>query len=177
MPRHILHPINLFDGCNVQCDPTRGRARNKNRIEIKQSLTLLRLSSRARTIGDIGRESLGRLGHAAVELCVVLSQMGFCTMYLIFISQNMSIYLSGISVKEIVVLTLPILVLLCWIGSLKLLAPTSVLALSLLFFGLYYVLQEAAPNLQDATTIKVSPPPFSHLLSPLPQANCPMFCQ
>jgi len=84
--------------------------------------------------------------------------MGFCTMYLIFISQNMSIYLSGISVKEIVVLTLPILVLLCWIGSLKLLAPTSVLALSLLFFGLFYVLQEAAPNLQDATTIKVTPP-------------------
>ena len=125
---------------------------------MKQSLTRLRLLRRARTIGDIGRESLGRLGHAAVELCVVLSQMGFCTMYLIFISQNMSIYLSGISVKEIVVLTLPILVLLCWIGSLKLLAPTSVLALSLLFFGLFYVLQEAAPNLQDATTIKVPPP-------------------
>lgn len=116
-----------------------------------------KIGPRAKTIGDIGRVSLGKFGHYAVELCVVLSQMGFCTMYLIFISQNMSKYLEpqGLAVKDIVVMCLPILVLLCWIGSLKLLAPFSVIALSLTFVGVGCIVAESLPNLQDATSIKV----------------------
>ena len=35
-----------------------------------------KLGPRANTIGDIGRESMGRFGHFCVELCVILSQVG-----------------------------------------------------------------------------------------------------
>ena len=38
--------------------------------------------------GDLGREVLGARGEALVNVCLVLSQVGFATAYLIFIAAN-----------------------------------------------------------------------------------------
>ena len=130
--------------------------------------------------------------------------MGFCTMYLIFISQNMAVYLepAGITSRDVVWLVIPMMVLLCWvmpladtthkaqnyfealrhageyflvvshikilltvhllicmqIGSLKLLTPFSVMALSLIFFGLAYVVSQAAPLLESPNPIELYKP-------------------
>jgi len=86
-------------------------------------------------------------GQILVELTVVLSQLGFSCAYLIFVSQNLFLYLKvALNTEASIVWTLvPILVALSWIPSLDVLAPFSVLALALIFSGLGAVAWHAAP--------------------------------
>jgi len=106
-----------------------------------------KLTGRVRTFGDVGYGALGRTGHILVELTVVLSQLGFSCAYLIFVSQNLFLYLKVALTSEasIVWALVPVLVALSWIPSLDVLAPFSVLALALIFSGLGAVAWHAAP--------------------------------
>ena len=94
-----------------------------------------KLTGRVRTFGDVGFGAMGRTGHIIVELTVVLSQLGFSCAYLIFVSQNLFLYVKMALTSEasIVWTLVPILVALSWIPSLDILAPFSVLALALIF--------------------------------------------
>ena len=106
-----------------------------------------KLPGRVRTFGDVGYGAMGRSGHVIVELTVVLSQLGFSCAYLIFVSQNLFLYvkLALTSEASIVWTLVPILVALSWIPSLDILAPFAVLALALIFGGLGAVAWHAAP--------------------------------
>jgi proton-coupled amino acid transporter len=107
-----------------------------------------RLGRHTRTFGDIGFGAAGRAGHSIVEGCVVLSQLGFCTAYIIFITQNMHRYMSAYFGEQEVTLTLiPALVLLCWIRSLQVLAPFSLLAIVLILAGLATVVLASADKI------------------------------
>ena len=79
-----------------------------------------RLCGRVRSFGDVGHGALGRSGHVAVELTVVLSQLGFCCAYLIFVSQNLFLYLHMVLASEasIIWCIVPFIVALTWIPSL-----------------------------------------------------------
>ena len=79
-----------------------------------------RLCGRVRSFGDVGYGALGRSGHVAVELTVVLSQLGFCCAYLIFVSQNLFLYLHMVLASEasIIWCIVPFIVALTWIPSL-----------------------------------------------------------
>ncbi|CAD5115113.1 DgyrCDS4119 [Dimorphilus gyrociliatus] len=46
--------------------------------------------------GDVGYYAIGKLGRWLVELCIIVSQIGFCCAYLIFMSENLSHYLKGV---------------------------------------------------------------------------------
>jgi hypothetical protein len=107
-----------------------------------------KLPGRVRSFGDVGYGALGRTGHVLVEVTVVLSQMGFSCAYLIFVSQNLFLYLKEALSSEaaIVWYLVPLLVGLSWIPSLDVLAPFSVLALALIFSGLGIVAWHAAPS-------------------------------
>mmetsp|Transcript_14035 Transcript_14035/g.34039 ORF Transcript_14035/g.34039 Transcript_14035/m.34039 type:complete len:445 (+) Transcript_14035:2-1336(+) len=104
-----------------------------------------KLGRHARTFGDIGYGAAGKAGHAVVEGCVVLSQLGFCTAYVIFITQNLARYVEAIVwPQELTLLLVPALVCLCWIRSLQVLAPLSLLAIVLILVGLLSVVVASA---------------------------------
>lgn len=115
-----------------------------------------KLTGRVRTFGDVGYGALGRTGHILVELTVVLSQLGFSCAYLIFVSQNLFLYVKLVLTTEasIVWMLVPLLVGLSWIPSLDVLAPFSVLSLLLIFSGLGAVAWHAAPRVGSGPDVQ-----------------------
>ncbi|EKX46948.1 hypothetical protein GUITHDRAFT_86572 [Guillardia theta CCMP2712] len=106
-----------------------------------------KLGGRTRSFGDVGYAACGRTGHVLVEFCVVLSQMGFCCAYLIFVGENMYKYVKPYVVKEdnVIWAIVPGISLLCWIPSLDILAPFSLFAVLLIFSGLITVAWNSMP--------------------------------
>eukprot|EP00960_Hanusia_phi_P040857 754694-Hanusia_phi.AAC.7 len=106
-----------------------------------------KLGGRTRSFGDVGYAACGRTGHVLVEFCVVLSQMGFCCAYLIFVGENMYKYVKAYVVKEdnVIWAIVPGIALLCWIPSLEILAPFSLFAVLLIFSGLITVAWNSMP--------------------------------
>lgn len=115
-----------------------------------------KLTGRVRTFGDVGYGALGRTGHILVEVTVVSSQLGFSCAYLIFVSQNLFLYLKLVLTSEasIVWMLVPVLVGLSWIPSLDVLAPFSVLSLLLIFSGLGAVAWHAAPRVGSGPDVQ-----------------------
>jgi len=67
-----------------------------------------------RSFGDVGYAAFGRPGFAIVQLCLALSQTGFCCAYLIFIGENVSSMLGqAVSMQAVVMLCVPVLVRPC----------------------------------------------------------------
>lgn len=80
------------------------------------------------TYGDLGFYAFGTKGRWLVDGTVVVSQIGFCCAYLIFISENLSTYISGVSTAQWLLFFLPPLYLLCLLRQLEKLAISSVFA-------------------------------------------------
>jgi len=77
--------------------------------------------------GDIGRIISGERGERFVNICLVISQMGFATAYIIFIAANINdIY--GINRAYICFGCIPILALLVQLKEMKHLSPFSLIA-------------------------------------------------
>ncbi|XP_074650041.1 uncharacterized protein LOC141905165 [Tubulanus polymorphus] len=79
------------------------------------------------TYGDVGYFALGTTGRLLVEWSIVVSQIGFCCAYLIFITENLMDYIPGIKKWHLLLILLPPL------GALTLLRHLNSLALSSLF--------------------------------------------
>ncbi|XP_076344776.1 uncharacterized protein LOC143244286 isoform X3 [Tachypleus tridentatus] len=47
--------------------------------------------------GDLGQHAMGNIGRWLVDMTILVSQLGFCCAYLIFISENLSSYISRVS--------------------------------------------------------------------------------
>lgn len=78
--------------------------------------------------GDIGKAAMGPIGKAVVDITIVVSQIGFCCAYLIFISENLhSIYPRFSSTVYLFTLLVP-LAFLSNLRSLNHLAPFSLVA-------------------------------------------------
>ena len=112
--------------------------------------------------GDVGRIISGRRGENFVNICLVISQVGFATAYIIFISANLN-NIAGIHTAYICFGCVPILAVLVQIQDMKYLAPFSLIADIANLSGLCAVL------LQDFTAYRVSheiaiPYNFSNIL-------------
>lgn len=78
--------------------------------------------------GDVGERALGKIGKVVVEIMIVVSQIGFCCAYLIFVSENLHSILP-LCPKIVYLFTLLVpLVFLSNLRSLNNLAPFSLAA-------------------------------------------------
>ena len=76
------------------------------------------------TFGDVGFHCYGRPGALLVDSLLILTQMGFCSGYFIFISESLEA-LIGLNADVWVLVAYPSIVVLSWLRSLKRLAPIS----------------------------------------------------
>lgn len=80
------------------------------------------------TYGDLGLYALGPGGKRLVDVAIVVSQIGFCCGYLIYLTRNLSIYIPWISERGWLVLLLPPLFCLTLLRHLNKLAFFSLFA-------------------------------------------------
>eukprot|EP01094_Clydonella_sp_ATCC50884_P009510 TRINITY_DN19043_c0_g1_i1.p1 TRINITY_DN19043_c0_g1~~TRINITY_DN19043_c0_g1_i1.p1 ORF type:complete len:438 (-),score=67.65 TRINITY_DN19043_c0_g1_i1:200-1444(-) len=107
--------------------------------------------------GDVGRHALGPMGALVVNASLVFTQIGFCTVYMIFISENLVEVLNHGSEVQFIVLATIALTMLSWLRSLKWLAPFSLLAELCTVLGLCIVNYYATLLLFDSER-----PPVAH---------------
>lgn len=90
--------------------------------------------------GDLGYFALGRFGRLTVDSVLLISQIGFCCAYLIFICENLSDNIHGITLFECLGILLPPLCLLTLFRHLNSLSISSVFAQcsSLLAFAVVF---------------------------------------
>lgn len=80
------------------------------------------------TYGDVGLYALGPGGKRLVDIAIVVSQIGFCCGYLIYLCKNLNLYIPRISQKVWLILILPPLYLLTLLRHLNKLAVFSLFA-------------------------------------------------
>lgn len=79
--------------------------------------------------GDLGREVMGPRGEVLVNVCLVVSQAGFATAYLIFIAANVQSMTDGKAGRALIIYgCVPILSLLVQFRDMKKLSPFSLVA-------------------------------------------------
>ncbi|XP_047483986.1 amino acid transporter AVT3B-like isoform X2 [Penaeus chinensis] len=80
------------------------------------------------TYGDVGLYAMGPGGKRLVDIAIVVSQIGFCCGYLIYLCKNLNLYIPRISQKVWLILLLPPLYLLTLLRHLNKLAVFSLFA-------------------------------------------------
>lgn len=80
------------------------------------------------TYGDVGLYAMGPGGKRLVDIAIVVSQLGFCCGYLIYLCKNLSTYVSGVSQQLWLVFLLPPLYFLTLLRHLNKLAIFSLFA-------------------------------------------------
>lgn len=90
--------------------------------------------------GDLGYFAMGRFGRMVVDSVLLISQVGFCCAYLIFICENLSDNIHGITLFECLAILLPPLCLLTLFRHLNSLSISSLFAQcsSLLAFAVVF---------------------------------------
>lgn len=79
--------------------------------------------------GDLGREVLGSKGEILVNVCLVVSQVGFATAYIIFIAANIMSVTNGSAGRALIIYgCVPILSILVQFRDMKKLTPFSLVA-------------------------------------------------
>ncbi|ELT99255.1 hypothetical protein CAPTEDRAFT_221555 [Capitella teleta] len=78
--------------------------------------------------GDVGFHAVGWIGRFLVDVTIIISQIGFCCAYLIFISENLSDYIAGMHLIHWLAILLPPLFLLTLLRTLNSLAVSSLFA-------------------------------------------------
>lgn len=96
--------------------------------------------------GRVGEQAFGAPGRVAVNVSLVLSQLGFCCSYLIFVEQNVGELLApllptwDVASWTLLVLQVPLYTPLTWVRRLEYFALTNVVADVLILFGLVYIM-------------------------------------
>eukprot|EP01104_Vermistella_antarctica_P017178 TRINITY_DN6045_c0_g1_i1.p1 TRINITY_DN6045_c0_g1~~TRINITY_DN6045_c0_g1_i1.p1 ORF type:complete len:569 (-),score=101.69 TRINITY_DN6045_c0_g1_i1:137-1843(-) len=119
--------------------------------------------------GFIGRVAFGRPGRWLVDSSLVLSQVGFCIAYLIFISKNMLEALPdmtrnvvNLSRNEITLITMVILLPLIMFRNLKYFAITNLVADAFILGGLAYIYGYDIEYISTNGFASVVPIDFAH---------------
>ncbi|KAJ7542689.1 hypothetical protein O6H91_09G006800 [Diphasiastrum complanatum] len=80
-------------------------------------------------LGDFGHYTYGSIGREVVDITQMISQIGCCVSYLLFIGQNLSsIFIGRTQSCVFIFCLLPFQVFLAWVRSLAALAPFSIFA-------------------------------------------------
>ena len=116
---------------------------------------MLRLSECAKKLnrgsvsyGLVGEKAFGPWGRTAVNTALVLSQLGFCCSYLIFIGSNLQdviMHLSNCRYQPgpwlLILLQIPVYTPMSWIRKIKYFSITNLIADVLIIFGLMYIMR------------------------------------
>ncbi|KAG7398180.1 hypothetical protein PHYBOEH_011503 [Phytophthora boehmeriae] len=107
--------------------------------------------------GVVGEQAFGSIGRLAVNVSLVLSQLGFCCSYLIFVQQNIGQVLlhvfhvrSSVAAWTLIFLQVPLYTPLVWVRHLEYFALTNLFADVLILFGLLYMLTYTVETLNNA---------------------------
>mmetsp|Transcript_21155 Transcript_21155/g.55066 ORF Transcript_21155/g.55066 Transcript_21155/m.55066 type:complete len:477 (-) Transcript_21155:271-1701(-) len=84
---------------------------------------------------DIAGITIGRGAKIAIQVCLVITQFGFCCVCLLFIAEHTQELWPRFTVEQFVWLLVPIVSLLCFIKDFKYIAPTSAIANVLIIYG------------------------------------------
>lgn len=112
--------------------------------------------------GGIGNALFGKPGRIVVDVCLVLTQIGFCCVYVIFMSENLSsIFVKlGVTEWEFVLILIPFLCIVCWLRSFKWLAILSLIGQVTGFSGLalimLFALQATFQETPEITPVNVT---------------------
>lgn len=106
-------------------------------------------SSGGISYGLLGSRAFGPVGRIAVNVSLVLSQLGFCCSYLIFVEKNVGDILAqafntdtnavGSFPWMLILLQIPLYTPLTWVRRIEYFAITNLIADVLIFFGLIYI--------------------------------------
>ncbi|CAJ1459317.1 unnamed protein product [Effrenium voratum] len=131
---------------------------------VLESADILRRKNRdIKTLGDIGFEVYGPMGQLVVDIAVVVSQLGFCTAYCVFVAENVQAIvfeavggmvgsdekrkcsLSGFLASDmlvyyIILMCIPLLIPVTWLRQLKYFAVTNTLASLLVVVSVLFML-------------------------------------
>jgi len=102
----------------------------EERKKHNNNIRLIRSSRNTHEINysDIGFAAFGLTGRAVVEFALITSQIGFCCTYLIFISENLSTYISTVEKTTWLLLMLPPLFILTLVKDISQFAIFSLFA-------------------------------------------------
>jgi amino acid permease len=92
------------------------------------------------TYPDVGHWAYGSSFHTYITACIIIQQLAICTVFLSFIGENVHAVLDfcGITILsrlQVLSLALPPVLLLCFLPTLRHLAPVMVAATMLILFG------------------------------------------
>eukprot|EP00123_Amoebidium_parasiticum_P011143 comp20532_c0_seq1/m.26320 comp20532_c0_seq1/g.26320 ORF comp20532_c0_seq1/g.26320 comp20532_c0_seq1/m.26320 type:complete len:508 (-) comp20532_c0_seq1:422-1945(-) len=100
------------------------------------------------SFSDIGIYTYGRrMGHL-IDFLLIFTQFGFCCVYLVFVSQNLSEFLP-LSRNQTLFAMAPVFIGLSWIRSMNYIYPFSMLANATILVGLLSVSATAFVQLRD----------------------------
>lgn len=109
--------------------------------------------------GHLGQRSFGRAGRFAVNVSLVLSQLGFCCSYLIFVEKNIGDIIEQVfhlnsSVASfswtLILLQIPLYTPLTWVRRIEYFAITNLIADVLILFGLIYIIGYSVEKLETS---------------------------
>ncbi|CAI5717327.1 unnamed protein product [Hyaloperonospora brassicae] len=109
--------------------------------------------------GLVGEKAFGKMGRVAVNISLVLSQLGFCCSYLIFVEKNIGeVILAAFGIQRttasssltLIVLQILLYTPLSWVRRIEYFALTNLFADLLILFGIAYIISYTVQTLDDA---------------------------
>uniref|UniRef100_M4BRX0 Amino acid transporter transmembrane domain-containing protein n=1 Tax=Hyaloperonospora arabidopsidis (strain Emoy2) TaxID=559515 RepID=M4BRX0_HYAAE len=109
--------------------------------------------------GLVGEKAFGKVGRVAVNISLVLSQLGFCCSYLIFVEKNIGeVILAAFGIQSttasssltLIVLQILLYTPLSWVRRIEYFALTNLFADLLILFGIVYIISYTVQTLDDA---------------------------
>jgi len=117
--------------------------------------------------GDVGFHVYGKMGRNLVDAAIIICQMGFCTMYCVFIAENLQSALFEISkcdlhgifsseylVYYIILAVMPLVIPFTWIRQLKYFALTNFLANLIVIVSFFYMFSSNITNFEHGAGAK-----------------------
>ncbi|EGD79332.1 hypothetical protein PTSG_09746 [Salpingoeca rosetta] len=87
------------------------------------------------SFGELAHIVLGRFGRIAVNASLIVTQFGFCCVYIIFIAKHLQEFSDRFSYRVYALMISPIFVLLSWIKTFKTIAFASMIANLCIFYS------------------------------------------
>lgn len=131
-------------------------------MAVLTQITIMRLvECRQRVVGSysfVGFKAYGRKAQVAVDICLILSQAGFCCVYIAFIARNVlqllnvnSCWVQGDYLWVLILIQLPILTPLTWIRKIQTFGWTSLTANVFIACGLLGILIYSGVEWKEST--------------------------